>query len=376
MSTTVWDRFSYPVSLVESRSPLLLSSLATLCHNLPVILFLYLLRVLLIRVALATVALALIALAFDLGDQGRRLASDLGWGPVLQAALLHLPLVTVQILPAALLLGSTLGLAALRGRGELAGLAVAGAGPGKVRRPLLAAGLICVVAAFVLDEALVPAWERAADELYQHRRISPLTGLRPSSSWVRLGRWFLHRKLTSGREEVLALEVDERFQITRRVEGSAGRWRTRQLRGQGGPVDLRPLQRRARALWSRSLVRAESLGALALYRHLRLRGEAGQQRPAETLVLHTKLAYPLVNLVAAMLACLFCGAWRRRSTVLELLAAVGLVLGLWLLLAGGWMLARGGWLSPAAGVWSPLALALGLALLSLWLQGRTKPRAY
>ena len=329
--------------------------------------FSYLLRIILVRVALATAVLALVALAFDLGDQGRRLAADLGWAPVLQAAGLHLPLVVVQIFPAAMLLGATLALVALRGRGELAGLAVVGAGQNSVRGPLLTAGLICTLVALTLDEGLVPICERTADELYQHRRVSPLTGLRPSTSWVKLGRWFLHRKESGGREEVLALEVNERFQVTRRVWGSNNRWRARQLRGTAGrATDLGRLRQRARTLWSRSFVRAESLSALELHRHLRLRAEAGQERPAETLVLHTKLAYPLVNLLSALLACLFGNPWRKRSAVLDLLAAVSLVLGLWVLLAGGWMLARGGWLSPAGGVWLPLLCATTLTLLTLW----------
>jgi len=338
-----------------------------------VIIFRYLLRAVLVRVALATLALALVALAFDLGDQGRRLAGVLGWGPVLEAALLHLPLMVVQVLPAALLLGSTLALAALRGRGELAGLAACGVGPGAVRTPLLCAGLVCAVAALVVDEALVPPCERAADELYQHRRVSPLTGLQPASSWIRLGSWFVHRRVHPGGDHVLALEVDQRFKVLRRVEGAGDRWQVRPLWGGTQGADLHPLKQRARAMWSRSFARAESLSTLELHRHLRLRGDTGQLRPAETLVFHTKLAYPLVNLVAAVLACLFCGPWRRGPAVLEMLAAVGLVLGLWVLLASGWLLARGGWLSPAGGVWLPLPLALSLGLAALWLQSRHRP---
>ena len=212
----------------------------------------------------------------------------------------------------------------------------------------------------------MPPCERLADRLYQNRRVSPLTGLQPSPSWVRLGRWFLFRQVVGGREEVLALELNRRFQVVQRVEGAGGRWKA----SSGQAANLDRLRRRARALWDRELVRAESLGSLELWRHLQLRGQSGQQRVAEALVLQTKLAYPLVNLAAALLAGLFCGAWRRRPAVLDLLAAVGLVLGLWLLLAGGWMLARGGWLSPAGGVWTPIILAMVAALAAQWRTSR------
>ena len=265
-----------------------------------------------------------------------------------------------------MLLGATLTLTAMRGRGELAGLAISGAGPGALRRPLLVTGVLCALTALALDEGLVPPCERLADRLYQNRRVSPLTGLQPSPSWVRLGRWFLFRQVVGGREEVLALELNRRFQVVQRVEGAGGRWKA----SSGQAANLDRLRRRARALWDRELVRAESLGSLELWRHLQLRGQSGQQRVAEALVLQTKLAYPLVNLAAALLAGLFCGAWRRRPAVLDLLAAVGLVLGLWLLLAGGWMLARGGWLSPAGGVWTPIILAMVAALAAQWRTSR------
>ena len=338
------------------------------------ILFRYLFTTALLRILLAAVALAVVALAFDLGDQGRRLAASLGWSTVLRASLLHLPLVVVQVLPAALLLGGVLALARLRHGGELAALALAGAGPWRVRAPLLATGVLCAASALALDELLVPPCEQAADQLYQHRRASPLTGLGAASSWVKLDRWVLHRRQVQGQTRLLALELDPQFAVVRRVEGTPTSLQARQFAPHlAVPADLGQLQRRAHKLWNRGFVRAEAQSFAELRRYLRRRQAAGQQRPVETLVLHTKLAYPLINLSAAMLACLFAAPWRRRAGVLDLLAAVGLVLGLWVLLAGGWLVARGGWLSPALAVWLPVLLGLAGAALLLRLQTWARP---
>ena len=121
-----------------------------------VILFRYQLRAVLVRLALALPALVLVYLVFDLGDQGRRLAATAGWVRVLAAALLHVPLVSVQVLPAALLLAALMALFRLREAGELEAMAAAGAGPLRWLQPLLAAGLLVVAAALVLGELLAP----------------------------------------------------------------------------------------------------------------------------------------------------------------------------------------------------------------------------
>ena len=107
----------------------------------------YLLRIIALRGLLALLALTAVYLAFDLGDQGRRLAGTLGWAAVLSATLLHLPLMAAQLLPVALLLGGALGLATLRRRGELEALSAMGVTPLGLGLPLLALGLLASIAA-------------------------------------------------------------------------------------------------------------------------------------------------------------------------------------------------------------------------------------
>jgi lipopolysaccharide export LptBFGC system permease protein LptF len=322
------------------------------------ILFRYILRSVLARLTLALPAMALVVLAFDLGDQGRRLARVLGWWPVLRALMLHLPLFAVQVLPVALLISAVLALSGLRQRGELGALLVSGAGPGRLHAPLLCAGGLCAVLGLALGELAVPRCEQAADRLYQHRRISPLTGLQPVGAWLWLDPWFVRK---GPGQQVLALELDRGFRIRRRVEG-----RPR-------PGELPVLERAAR-LWGRGEARAEALGAAELARRLERLEHVGQRRPVERIVLHTKLAYPLLSLVTALMACGFALGWRRRALVPELLLACGLALALWLVVAGGWLLGRVGWLSPAAAVWGPLAVAGALAGGWLWTRSVRRPR--
>jgi lipopolysaccharide export LptBFGC system permease protein LptF len=329
-----------------------------------VLLFRYLLRAVLVRLALALPALAVVYLAFDLGDQGRRLASEVGWGAVLRASLLHLPLVTVQILPAALLLAAVLAVGALRRRGELQAMALAGAGPLRLGAPLLVAGALCAACALLLDEVTVPPCERAADRLYRGRRASALTGLDRPGSWARQREWLLHRRDDG---QLLALAVGSRFEARQRVEGQlTADGQLHDARGErfvpGGsflPMSRPTLPPLPAELWSSP--RAEARRYLELRHALHALREAGQARTAEELVLHTKLAFPLINVVVALLAWPFALGHRQRSPVLELLAALGLLFGLWAALAGGWLAGRAGWLPPGVAVWAPTLLGAALA---------------
>lgn len=342
-------------------------------------LFRYLFAALLRRLALALPALVLVYLAFDLGDQGRRLAPLLGWGAVLRASVLHAPLVAVQVLPVALLLSAALTQATLRRRGELEAIAALGAGPGRVCAPLLVLGALCALGAGVVDELVVPPCERAADVLQRSLRASALTGLGQPVRWARAGAWMVWRsgRQPGGGRAALGIELDRHFRAVRRVDarlGEDGRPVAARVAELGGGRLKRRAVEGSRAPWPRdasrlwnhqSRARAEALSTPALLQRLRQLAGAGQVRPAEELVLHTKLAYPLVNVVAGLLGCVFALGFRRPSALRDLAAAVGLSLGMWLLLAVGWLLGRGGLLPAAAAVWGPLALAAGGGLLAI-----------
>lgn len=333
------------------------------------ILFLYLLRAVMGRLVLALPGLALIVLSFDLGDQGRRLALTLGWSTVLNASLFHLPLMMVQVFPAALLLSVVLAITSLRRRGELEAMQAAGASSVRLCSPLLSAGLLSALLALALGELVVPPCESRADTLYRHQRVSSLTGLQQAPSWIRVDNWFMHRA-PKGAQQVLALKLDKAFQVRQRIEGrwSPGQKGLREVEAlwpRPGPVLPASLLDRAEKHWGRSRVRAEALDLVSLDRRLSWQQQAGQRDPAEVLVWHTKLSYPLVNLLTALLACSFISRRGRRSPLRELLLAGAYLLGLWFLIAGGWVLGRSGWLSPVAGAWAPLIAGFlgGAALL-------------
>jgi lipopolysaccharide export LptBFGC system permease protein LptF len=342
----------------------------------PVTLFRYLLYSVLLRVAIALPSLGLVYLAFYLGDEGRRLAAIVGLPRALEVAVLHLPLVLVQIAPVAVLLGIVLTLSTLRQRGELEAIASLGEGPARVLPPLLLAGLLGAGFAAVVDETLVPPCERLA-EAAGGTTASSLTGLEHPGRWIRQGPWFI-REGEGGAQ--LAVEVDPAMRPLRRLDRPAGSNRTRVTtfpEGDGPFVRAdalappAPLLEASRTL-RRLEHRAESLSSPELARRISLGAAAGQAPRVEALVLFSKLAHPLFCLAFALLAGPFALGHRARTLSADLARAVLLSLAGFLLLAAGWSLGRSGLLPAPAGVFGPLAL---LTLIgALWTLAAANPR--
>jgi lipopolysaccharide export system permease protein len=320
----------------------------------------YLARAVLLRAGLALPALALVYLGVFFVEQGAGIG-------VIHLALLRLPLIVVQVAPVALMLGAGLAVVALRGRGELEALASLGASPRRLWAPVLFVGALYGLGALAVDELVVPPCERAIDGLQNHgRAASPLTGLHRNAAWFRLGRWLYNVEGS----RVMALELGPGFRPVRRLDAVGDdvidtRFgeRLHRARTDAVPVDWQ----RAKQLSSCTRTRAEALDVLSLRRRLSRLERAGQPLTEDRLVFHSKLAYPVLNLVVALFACLLFREKRDRlRTPVGIMAkAMGVLLVIWLALATGWILARAGWVSTASGVWGPVAAFGLLALLLL-----------
>lgn len=327
----------------------------------------YLARAVLLRAAVALPALALVYLGVALLEQGH---AGGRWSlAAIHLALLRLPLIVVQVAPVALMLGAALAIVALRGRGELEALAALGAAPPQLWTPVLLAGLLFAAGTLAVDELVVPPSERAIDARRGGRVVSPLTGLSRRAAWFRLGRWLYH---VDG-DRVMALELGPEFRAVRRVDATGGDGVVETRLGEHVPSSPPPDLTRARKLSGYVGARAEALDYASLSRRLSQLERAGQRRPAERLVLHSKLAYPALNVVVALLACLLLRQ-RPRTPVGTLAAAMSALLLLWLALATGWVLARAGWVVPALGVWGPVGAAFLLAAALLAVGQRRRGR--
>ncbi|MEK6607167.1 MAG: LptF/LptG family permease [Myxococcota bacterium] len=126
----------------------------------------YLLRMAAPRVAAVLALGVLVATGADVAEQGARVTADAGgWALAASFYALRVPLVAVEILPLACLVGAAWTLAALRARGELDALRTAGAGLARLARPFALLGAIAAAGVSVTSEIVVPRAERRASSI-------------------------------------------------------------------------------------------------------------------------------------------------------------------------------------------------------------------
>jgi len=308
--------------------------------------------------ALMLALLCLLYLSVDLGDQGRRLALTIGWQRVLHAALLRLPLIAAQLLPAALLLGGALAIGRLQRQQELQALRSLGFSTLRLARCLLLLGLVATGVMLLLLEALAPPCEAKADELRLYRRPSPLLGPLSQGRWRREPTGWYHR---DGTTTLSVLLHDAR--VMERHEGALGDQPPRSLRftddgieplsSSAPKVSLKPPRR---FLPHKSAPRPEALSSWQLEGRIHALAMFGGSDRVERLVLHLRHTYPLLALVAALL--LF-GQLQRppRSQSKQLTWALLWTALFWVLVAGSFSAGRSGIIAPSVAAWLPIALA-------------------
>ena len=352
----------------------------------------YLLRDLAATLLAVLLVLALVSLGGLLAD----LLSKIARGKLPAALLLsQLGLRVVDALP--LLLPLSLFLAALLTFGrlyrdsEMAVLASAGVGPGRLLRPVavLALPVALLVAAcslwfapqaLRLSQAMIEAANRSLlvaglepgrfVELPGRHSVVYLAEMAPDGS--RFQRLFVHAE-RDGRIDVVTARAGELFQESQgeerylslfdgfRVEGEVGREEWRMMRFARNDIRVPDAEPDA--------------GGSEVQRSptLQLLGEAGAEARAE---LHWRLAAPIATLVLVLLALPLSRAPPRSSRHGQLLLALlAYIVYLNLLVLGrAWVAA--GQLPPWAGLWWVHVPALAVALWLLWREQRLPvPRA-
>jgi len=329
------------------------------------VLALYLLRRALLGAALALAALSWVYLACLIGDQGRRAAVTLGWSAALRLMAWHLPLVAVQLAPAAVLLGGVLALSASRQRLELAALAAVGASRLQLAAPLLATGALATVLSLTVAEGLVPRCEQRADR-GAGPVASSLTGVAPPHTrWLTLpGAWVMAARAATPAGVTQRTPTLTAWQ----VRGSSGRGGRPRLVGPLTPTahgDVTPVPpwAAARALDRLLRERPEALSTRALLRQRRGLAQAGHDPTLASLVLHTRLAFPWLCLVLGGVAAALVTGRGEPGAAWLLGRALAWLAASWLAVAGGWLLGRTLVIGPIAAAWGPV-LAIGLAGLA------------
>lgn len=310
----------------------------------------YLAGAVLRAVALAWAALGglmvMFSLLAELGDLGRR---DYGFAALLAYVALSAPRRVVEVLPAAALIGSVLGLGALAHAGELTALRAAGVSLAHMaRNVLLAAGPLLVVG-LVGGEALAPVLEARAEVLRADAQGKPALRGTGGGVWHREGGVVLRIGRLEGADRIAHVDAwayDGRGGLAWRVRAAsgareAGRWvlhdAERTIVEEGAirieqvpalPVDFVPDP--AALVVSRT--HPEHLSLPQLHRQTRALEQAGRPADSYRLAMAKKLIAPVTTAVLIVLGLpLVVATSRSQALGQRLLGAIVIGMGFYLL---------------------------------------------
>ncbi len=145
-----------------------------------------------------------------------------------------LPLIIIQTLPVAMLLGSILSLGQLRKFNEITAMQSSGLSPLRITRPLLIAALLITVGAYVVSEEFVPdAYQRQKHTMDVQIKKKHPKGARSQRDIFYMGRGgrvYIAREFRPARESMADLSiqsfasVDGKQRTTSRVDAAAAYW--------------------------------------------------------------------------------------------------------------------------------------------------------
>jgi len=303
-----------------------------------------------------------------------------------------IPWVTVQVLPVALLMATFLTLGQMSKFNELTAMVTSGLSTGRIIVPLFGVGLICVAAAFVLNEMVVPdatvRREQIIETEVRHRLATKPTEYSNLSVLGHDGRIYTAKLYLVPEQRLQDVTIIE-FRndvLDRRIDARLGRWDGHGwILEDGVERSFDKGKETARAFASRRLEGASekpesfekdpedpdemAYSDLADYVH---RLEHGGLRAEKYQVqLHQKFAFPWINLIVVVMGAALAARMRNPNAALGFGISVSTAFFYVGLMRAGQALGQSGSMPPIAAAWFANAL-LGLLALGLLVQAQRR----
>ena len=338
--------------------------------------------------ALTVLALVAIFIIFTLFELWRFIATNrVGFGMVARYMLYLLPLITVEIFPASMLVAALLTYALLARRNET----IAWWASGQSVYRLMVPGLLFAIAAagcsWLVQEHLMPYSNVRQDSLRAQIKggeARAMTGT--GRQWLasaesdRLYSYEFNEQ-TNTLEQPTIYEFDaEGIHLTTVTSGSSGQWNSTNrlalrdsevLRFQGMQIERQLAEQIEVAIepvtiFKPTIDKPSQLSAAGLNTYLIAAKRRGVQVSALAVALQRKYAAPFSVIVMAFIGIPLALAFGRRGTIVALCAAVGLSIAYWGVGGGLQQLGNLGLLPPAVAGWAPPVIfaAAGSYLLS------------
>jgi lipopolysaccharide export system permease protein len=195
----------------------------------------YLLREFLLYLLLGLVSFIGIYVIVDLFEKIDTFVDHKAAAPdIIDYYLNNIPLIVVQVLPVAMLLGAVLALGHLRKFNEITAMQACGLSPLRIIRPILIVAALITAGAFALTDYVVPGAYERQKEIYdvkiKKKRISGRRGNNDIRYMSRGGRVYVAKEYrphppTLNNVLIQHFTSGEKKTLERRVDAMEGRWR-------------------------------------------------------------------------------------------------------------------------------------------------------
>ncbi len=334
------------------------------------------------------VSLVSIFIIFTLFELWRFVASNrVGAGPVVKYILFLLPLVTVELFPATMLIAVLVTYALLARRSETIAWWASGQSVYRLMLPGLLFALAAATAAWVIQEQLMPYTNVRQDSLRAQIRGGQARAITGT------GRQWL---ASAENNRLFSYEFDEQGQtlsepavyefeptgvhLASLMSGSVGTWTApnqmtiknseiftfRGLKVERRIAEKREIPVETIQVFKPTIDKPSQLSAGRLNTYLKAAKRRGVEVSVLAVALQRKYAAPLSVMVMAFIGIPLALSFGRRGMIIALCAAVGLSIAYWGVGGGMQQLGNLGLLPPGVAAWSPpiIFAAAGTYLLS------------
>ncbi len=348
--------------------------------TLTVMLLAYFVRVLL-------VFLLMFVLVFQLMDVfsnlWRYVSQEVPLADIARVALLYLPKCVSYALPVALLFSVAYSLGAYYTNNELVSVFLSGISLVRFVTPLLVLGAVMSVAAFVFEDAVVIGSFRAKNQLVRTLLKQSVSYSNTNVTITSADRRLIYQAAyfndrAQSLSGVTVVERDASDAMLMRIEADSGewngsRWVLRNCRIFRRDADGRVLESNVAvydspalaerpSIFRRMADRVEEMRALDAREYVQSLQRAGLPYQEALSWYHRKFSFAATPFVVVLIAGSVGGLFKRNFLFLSLLAALGIVVGYYVLQLVALTMARNGLLSPITGAWASLVLFLGVGV--------------
>jgi LPS export ABC transporter permease LptG/LPS export ABC transporter permease LptF len=355
----------------------------------PSLLDLSVLRALWLSFAFSLIALTAIFLIFTLFELWRFIAlSGAGARLIMKYMLFLLPLISVQLLPASVLLSVLATYALMSRRSESIAWWACGQSVYRLMLPGMLFAAITGGCLWLVQERLMPEANTKQDALRAQIRGGPLRATtKGGRQWLaspESGRLYAYTydEEGGGLRDLAIYEFDaEGVHLTRAIKAQAGWWTkpdtlhlsgveslslkaTKVEQGAAGEAELAGAE--PPEAFKPTADKPSQLSAKGLSAYIKQMRRRGSLVATLAVALQHKYAEPFSPLVMALLGIPLAFSFGRRSAIAALCSAIGIGLAFWGVSGGFQQLGSYGLLPPAVAAWSPLVIfaAIGAYLLS------------